>query len=144
MSSRRGELQFPQRELVEEAAALRSMAADLLAPDGNQVLAELGGQIDAIKRSVGRLHEIRLRPLCTRPTRNYELGSRFGGLEICAKLKGIWEVRSIGGRRAKTKVSFTGKASTVVELWPVECLYGKENEEARRLAMWRFELGAAY
>ena len=48
MSSRRGELQFLRRELVEEAAALRDIAADLLAPEADQVLAGLRSQIDAI------------------------------------------------------------------------------------------------
>lgn len=143
MSSRRGELQFLRRELVEETAALKNMAAKLLAPSGDQVLAGLGSQIDAIpERSAGGSHEIRLRPLHTRPTRDYEPGSKSGGSAIYAKITGIWEVRSVGGKRPKTKVSFTGKASTVVELWPAECPWGEETEETSRLAKWQIELGA--
>lgn len=142
MSSHRGELQFLLRELVEETAAVGNMAADLLAPGGDQVLAALRSQIDAIpERSAGGTHEIRLRPLCTRPTRDYEPGSRSGGSEIYAKVTGIWEVRSVGSRRAKTRVSFTGKASTVVELWPAEYPWGEETEETSRLARWQIELG---
>ncbi len=141
-------LQFLSRELVEEIATLSRMARDILAPDGVQVLARLKNQIERIsEKPVGRPHVIKLRPLYTQKTRDYERGARSGGPEVYGKITGVWEIRSTGrkstGRkRPKTKVCFTGKASTVVELWPAEYWYGREEDRTSRLARWQLDLGA--
>lgn len=136
-------LQFRCKELVEETEALRDMAAGLLAPDGDRVLADLVGQMNrACQRATQRPVEIQLSPLRTRPTLGYEPGSRSGGTEIYACVTGVWEVRSLGGTGPKSRLAFTGKASTVIELWPAECLAREREKGASRLAMWRIELGA--
>lgn len=155
MSSSVG-LQFLRKELVDETAALMDMARRFLAPDAVQVLADLKGDIERIAETrAGRDHAIRLRPVCTRPTCEYEPGSRSGGQEVYASVTGIWEVRRIGGRRPKAKVAFTGKASAVVELWPAGAIPRPPSEirerrgrrcsdedRSGRLAMWRVEIGA--
>lgn len=144
MSNGGGGLQFLQRQLVDETAALSNMAAGFLAPGGDGVLAGLKSQLERIPEwQAGRATEIGLRPLCTRPTRDYEPGSRSGGFEVYAKVTGIWEVQPIGGGHPKAKIAFTGKASAVVELWPEACMWSEEQHPTCRLAMWRFELGAA-
>ena len=136
-------LQFRCRELVEETEALRDMAGTLLAPDGGGVLADLRSQLDrAGQGATDGPVEIRLRPLRTKPTLGYELGSRSGGTEIYACATGIWEVRTVGGTGPRSKLAFTGKASTVIELWPAECRAREQENEASRVAMWRIELGA--
>lgn len=136
-------LQFRCKELVEETDAIRNMAAALLAPNGDGVLADLRSQLErACQAATRHPIEIQLRPLCTRPTLGYEPGSRSGGSEIYACAKGIWEVRSVGGTGHKPRLAFTGKASTVIELWPAECRLCEQLNGASRLAKWRIELGA--
>ncbi len=143
MSSGVTGLQFRCKELVEETEALRDIAAGLLAPDGDGVLADLRGQLDrACERATQHPIEIALRPLCTRPTLGYEPGSRSGGSEIYARATGIWEVRSVGRVGPKCEIAFTGKASAVIELWPAECQSCEQLNGASRLAKWRIELGA--
>ena len=146
-------LQFLRKELVDETAALMDMAKHFLAPDAVQVLADLKGNIERIAETrAGGGHAIRLRPVCTRPTREYEPGSRSGGQEIYASVMGIWEAQHIGGRRPKAKVAFTGKASAIVQLWPAGAIPHppperrgnrcSDQDRLSRLAMWRIELGA--
>lgn len=134
-------LQFRCRELVEETEALRDMAAALLAPSGDGVLAHLRSQLDLA--SQGATHRpIELRPLRTRATRGYECGSKSGGSEIYACITGIWEVLPAGKTGPKSRIAFTGNASTVIELWPGECRSCEQSDGASRLARWRIELGA--
>ena len=135
-------LQFRCRELVEETEALRDMAAALLAPDGDQALAGLAGQFDSVCGSSPHLRQIQLRPLRTKPTRDYEPGSRSGASAIYACVTGIWEVWSVGKTGPKSSIAFTGNASTVIELWPAECQSYEQLNGASRLAKWRVELGA--
>lgn len=147
-------LQFLCKELVDETAALMDMTKDFLASGAVQVLAELKSDIERIAETrSGRDQAIRLRPVFTVPTRDYEPGSRSGGQEIYASINGIWEVRPIGAGRPKTKVAFTGKASAKVELWRAIPHPPPESRERRgprcgyegrssRLAMWRVEIGA--
>lgn len=136
-------LQFRCRELVEETEALRDMAAGLLAPGGDGVLAGLRSQLDrAGQGATDSPVEIQLRPLCTKPTLGYEPRSRSGRSEVYARATGIWEVRSVGGTGPKSRIAFTGKASAVIELWPAECQAPEQENGASRLAMWRIELGA--
>lgn len=137
-------LQFQFRELVDEIVALREMAGDFLAADGVQVLAALEGELDRIgEMPGGRVLELQLQPLRTRPTDSYEVGSRSGGEEIYARVMGIWDLRPVGQRgRPKRKVEFMGKASAKVELWHKDCLWREDHSPANRLAMWRIELGA--
>ena len=142
MSSSVG-LQFLCKELVDETAALMDMTRDFLASGAVQILAELKSDIERIAETrSGRDHAIRLRPVFTVPTRDYEPGSRSGGQEIYASINGTWEVRPLDARRPRTKLAFAGKASTVVELWPKPCMLREGHSSASRLAMWRFELGA--
>ncbi len=136
-------LQFRYKELVEETEALRDMAAALLAPNGDGVLAELRSQLDrACQGAIRRPIEIRLRPLRTKPTRGYEPGLKSGGPEICASVTGIWEVRAIGKAGPKSKIAFTGKASAVIALWSAGCQSSEELSGSSRLAQWQIELGA--
>ena len=136
-------VQLLSRELIDETDALMHMAKNLLAPDAAQVLAGFKSQVERIGRGpAGATHGIRMRPLRTRPPRYYEGRSRSGGEEIYAKITGTWEVCLRGAGSPKTKLAFTGKASTVVELWPKPCMWREEHCSASRLAMWRIELGA--
>ena len=136
-------LQFRCRELVEETEALRDMAADLLAPDGDRVLVNLRNQLEsAWQRATQQSIEIQLLPLRTRPTLGYERGSRSGGSEIHGCATGIWEVRSVGRAGPKCKIAFTGKASAVIELGPAESQSCEQLDCASRLAQWQIELGA--
>ena len=138
-------LQFRCRELVEETAALREMAAELLVWD--QPLREHERDLERIGRqSIKRDRDpsLRLQPLRTRPTRDYEHGGRSGGRDVYALMRGEWQVRAVGMGRPKRRIAFTGKAWARVELWPAECQWCEEQEEnqIRRLGMWRIELGA--
>ena len=134
-------LQFPWRELVDETSALREMAADLFVSDG---------PLKALERGLARIGEqsaerdwtLELQPLRTKPTSNYECGSRSGGPEIYAHVTGKWELRPVGLTRPNRMVAFTGTASAVVELWPAECQWREKHNGPNRLAMWRIELGA--
>lgn len=136
-------VRFLSKELIDETDALMHMAKGLLAPDAEQILAGLKSEMRNVSEMPdGTAHTIGMRPLCTRPTRDYEAGSRSGGKEIYAKITGTWEVRPLDSRRPKTKLAFTGKASTVVELWPKPCMWREGHCSASRLAMWRIELGA--
>ncbi len=137
-------VRFLSKELIDETDALMHMAKDLLEADAAEVLAGLKSEIQIIgRRPAGATYGIRMLPLRTRPTRDYEAGSRSGGKEIYAKITGTWEVRPLESRRPKTKLAFMGKASTVVEIWPKPCMWREEHCLASRLAMWRFELGSA-
>ena len=134
-------LQFPWRELVDETSALREMAADLFVWDGplkafERGLARIGEQ------SAERDWTLELQPLRTKPTSNYECGSKSGGPEIYAHVTGKWELRPVGLTRPNRMVAFTGTASAVVELWPAECQWCEKHNGPSRLAMWRIELGA--
>ena len=134
-------LQFPCRELVEETSSLREMAAGLFVSDGplkalERDLAQIG------EKSAERDHTLELQPLRTKPTRDYERGSRSGGPEIYAHVTGKWELRPVGPTRPNRMVAFTGTASAVVELWPAECQWCEKHNGPNRLAMWRIELGA--
>ena len=134
-------LQFPWRELVDETSSLRRMATDLFVSDG---------PLKALERRLERIGEmsterdllIVLDPLLTKPTRDYERGSKSGGPEIYAYVTGNWELRPVGPTRRNRMVAFTGTASAVVELWPAEFQWREEQEKGSRLAMWRIELGA--
>ena len=119
------------------------MARPFLAADGQGVLDTLKVDLERIGgQTTDRVQELELRPLRTRPTRDYEAGSRSGGQDIYALIKGNWELKSIGRREPKRKVAFVGKASAVIELWPKDCLWMEMREQSKRLAMWRIELGA--
>ena len=134
-------LQFPCRELVDETSSLREMAADLFVCD--RPLKELERRLARIgEMSAQRDRMLRLEPLLTKPTRDYERGSRAGGLEIYAHVTGKWELRPVGRIRRNRLVAFTGTASARVELWPAECQWCEEQNRHSRLAMWRIELGA--
>ena len=134
-------LRFRCRELVDETAALSEMAAGFLVCDGP--LTAHGRDLDRIgESSAERDRNLVLQPLRTRPTRDYEPGSRSGGLELYAHMTGKWQVRPVGVRRPNREIAFTGSASAVVELWPADCLCREEHESSSRLAMWRIELGA--
>ena len=134
-------LQFPYLQLVEEIAALRNMAADLLVSDG--ALAALASDLARIgEKSAEDDRKLELQPLRTKPTRDYESGSRSGGPEVYAHMTGKWQVRPVGSKRPNRKIAFTGSASAVVELWPAEWLCREKHEQSSRLAVWRIELGA--
>ena len=136
-------LQFLCRELVDETEALRDMAAPLLDSNGDRVLHSLRSQLErACRAATRRPMEIQLASLRTRPTIGYESGARSGGSKIYACATGHWEVRSVQGAGPKSRIAFTGKASTKVELWPAECQRCEQANGTRRLAMWRIELGA--
>ena len=112
-------LLFRYRELVAETEALKRMARPFLAADGQGVLDTLKDDLERIGgRTTDRVQELELHPLRTQPTRDYEAGSRSGGQEIYALIKGNWELKSIGRQGPKRKVAFVGKASAVIELWP--------------------------
>ena len=122
--------------------ALRGMARRCLATDGQGVLTALQNDLQRIgETTTDHVQELELRPLRTGPTRDYEPGSRSGGLEIYSRIRGMWELRSIGRVGPARKIAFVGKASAVIELWPVSCLWREEHEGSERLAMWRIELG---
>ena len=120
---------------------LSRMASGFLVSDGplkahERALARIG------EKSAESDRNLELQPLRTRPTREYEPGSRSGGLEVYAHMTGKWQVRPVGVRRPNREIAFTGSASAVVELWPADCLCREEHERSSRLAMWRIELGA--
>ena len=134
-------LRFPWRELVDETSSLRRMATDLFVSDAP--LKALERRLEQIgKMSAERDRTLVLDPLRTKPTRDYETGSRSGGPEIYAHVTGNWELRPLGSTRPSRKVAFTGTASAVVQLWPAESQWSEEQEKGNRLAMWRIELGA--
>ena len=136
-------LLFRYRELVDETEALKRMASPFLATDGQGALVTLKDDLERIgEQTTDHVQEIELRPLRTQPTRDYEAGSRSGGYDIYALIKGNWELKSIGRRGPKRMVAFVGKASAVIELWREDCLWREMREQSKRLAMWRIELGA--
>ena len=133
-------IQFPYRELMRETEALRRIAADVLTSDGP--LRDFARDLEQIgERSAERNCKIELRPLRTQPTNDYEPVSRSGGRMVYANVRGIWQVRPVGRKRPGRRIAFVGSASTKVELWPAECLYGEKAHKSSRLAMWRIELG---
>ena len=134
-------LQFPCRELVDEIQALRRMAADLLSSD--YPLSALAADLERFgEKAAEHNRKVELRPLLTYWTREYEPGQRSGGSEVYARVTGTWQVRPIGRKRPNRMIAFTGTASTMVELWPAECLWSENQRASCRLAMWRVELGA--
>lgn len=136
-------LLFPCGELVAETLALRKMAKRFLAADGPRVLTTLQRDLRRIgETTTDHVQELALWPLRTERTRDYEPGSRSGGLEIYALIRGLWELRAVGQKGPKRKIAFVGKASAVIELWPESCLWKEIHEGCERLAMWRIELGA--
>lgn len=133
-------LQFPYRELIRETEALRRIAADVLVSDGP--LRDFARELEQIgERSAARNCWIELQPLRTQPTDTYEPVSRSGGQSVFAHVRGIWQVHPVGKKRPGRRLAFVGSASTKVELWPAERLYGEEAHRPDRLAMWRIELG---
>ena len=133
-------LHFPLRELVDETASLRRMATDFFVSD--DPLRALERRLERFgKMSSERDRMLVLDPLRTKPTRDYERGSRSGGPEIYANVTGNWELRPVGPKRPSRMAAFTGTASAVVELWPAEFQWLEEHEKESRLAMWRIELG---
>ena len=117
------------------------IAADLLMSDG--ALTALERDLKRIgEKSAERDRTLQLQPLRTRPSRCYEPGSRSGGLGIYAHVTGIWELRPVGRKGTNREVAFTGKASTVVELWPEQCMWCEEHRLTSRVARWKIELGA--
>ena len=136
-------LLFRYRELVEETEALMRMARPFLAAEGRGVLDTLKDDLERIGgRTTDRVQELELHALRTQPTRDYEAGTRSGGQDIYALIKGKWELKSIGRKGPTRKVAFVGKASAVIELWPEDCFRREMHERSNRLAMWRIELGA--
>ena len=133
-------LQFPYRELIRETEALRRIATDVLVSDGP--LRDFARELEQIgESSAERDRWIELQPLRTQPTSDYEPASRSGGQKVYALVRGIWQVHPVGRKRPGRRIAFVGSASTKVELWPAECLYGEEAHKPSRLAMWRIELG---
>lgn len=106
--------------------------------------------LKALERRLERIGEMSTRrdrtlvldPLLTKPTRDYERGSKSGGPEIYAHVTGNWELRPVGLTGPDRMVAFTGTASAKVELWPAEYQWREEQDGRSRLAMWRIELGA--
>ena len=136
-------LLFRYGELVEETEALRRMARPFLAAGGAEALFSLKGDLERIGgQTTVHVQELVLRPLRTEPTRNYEAGTRAGGQEIYALIRGKWELQTIGRQGPTRKIAFVGKASAVIELWPKDCLWEEMHQQPNRLAMWRIELGA--
>lgn len=134
-------LRFPVRELCAESEALREIAAGFCEDDGP--LRSLGDQLERIgERSCRREYALRLRPLLTKPTREYEGAGRSGGQEIYARIRGKWILRPVGRKGPKRLVAFAGVASAVAGLWPSECQWQESQDTSKRLAMWRIEIGA--
>ncbi len=134
-------LRFRSRELCDEAAALREMAASFFVcgwplKDLERQMERLGG------RSSERGAMLKLEPLRTIETDGYESGGRAGGAKLYAHVTGKWELRPVGPERRKQMVAFTGLASARVELWPDGCQWHEKDERPKRIAMWRMELGA--
>ena len=95
-------LLFRYKQLVEETEALKRMAKPFLAAEGQGVLDTLKDDLERIGgQTTDRVQELELRPLRTQPTRDYEAGSRSGGQDIYALIKGNWELKSIGRREPK-------------------------------------------
>lgn len=138
-----GGLQFSHGKLVEETVALMGMAKHFLAADGPGVLTALQRHLERIgETATDHVQELALRPLRTKPTCDYERGTRAGGKKIYALISGLWELLPIGATGPNRKIAFVGKASTVIEFWPEDCLWREVQEPSERLAMWRIELGA--
>jgi len=133
-------LQFSCRELMRETEALRRIAAGVFVSDGP--LRDFARDLERIgERSAERDCRLELLPLRTQPTRGYERARRSGGQKAYAHVRGVWQVRPVGKKRPGRRIAFVGSASSVVELWPAECLYREKHEESSRLAMWRIEFG---
>ena len=119
------------------------MARPFLVAEGQGVLDTLKGDLERIcGPTTNRVQELELRPLRTQVTRDYEAGTRTGRQELFGLIRGKWELQPIGRRGPTRKIAFVGKASAVIELWPKDCLGEELQQQPKRLAMWRIELGA--
>ncbi len=122
-------------ELCRETQALSNIARCFLDPGRVWVLDRFLSHLQSIAGTPGEhIRTLELQCLRTKPSKEYEGGSRRGGQDVHAAITGIWDLRPLGSSsKPKREVEFCGKASTRIEL------YGSDDGY---LGMWRLELGA--
>ena len=131
-------LRFLFSELVRETSALQSIARRFLDPGTHWVLKQFQSQLESIWCAQEVQVRLALSPLHTRPNNGaHEAGGRRGRQSVYAVISGTWDLTPLGPskHRAKRELTFSGIASTKVELYA-------HDDEDTRLAMWRMELGA--
>ena len=128
-------LRFKIAELERETKALKTVATRFLDSKTLWALDHFLSNLESIRGARGeRACVLELRCLHTRPSKNYEAGSRHGGKKIYAVISGTWELRLLGNHPpGARKVEFCGRASTRIELFASDRV---------PLGMWRLELGA--
>ena len=135
-------LRFKFAELIEELSMLKGIGEKFFNPATTLVLDRLMSDLKSARSAEeNRLVPLKLSALHTNPSQDYEAGNRRGGPTVYAVITGTWKVRPLGDNSKKEKaranrlLEFCDIASTKVELYDVQ-------DSARRLAMWRMELGA--
>lgn len=135
-----GGVRFQLAELIDEVKAIQDLGRHFLTGSGLGALAAFGAELDRIRwQSTDAPTDVALLELRTKPTRDYERGSRTGRREIYASMKGIWTLRPLG-QPQRNIVEFSDKASLRVTLWESSPQSNEDRQE--RLAMWRIEVAS--
>ena len=130
-------LQFRSAALIKETIAFKGIASRFLESADSWILDELVSRLRQIESANDqRARTLQFERLRTKASKCYEAWPKVGGVPIRAQMSGIWNLRRVAsGKSGDPKVvEFSGKASTVVELF--------EEGSSEHLAMWRIELGA--
>src|SRR5882724_4305669 len=115
------ELEFSFQDVMDEIDAVSLVAEPFIAPESQNVLAELRGNLRGFQEGARVAPfdwAIPLeRPLCTRASvGEYEDGCE-GALSVYAEITSMWTIRQVRGRSVKAKAerfSLAGKTSTMV------------------------------
>ena len=142
MGDSMGHLRFYFGELLDEAQAMSELGGEFLDASGENALRRLISRLDDLAaRPENAVSELEINDLRTRPSRDYEQGSREGARSIYALVTGKWTLRSIGQPNTRRRqVEFAGKASAMVTLWEDSQLYIEDC--CKREAMWRIEVAS--
>lgn len=137
------QLRFKFTELVREVMVLKFIARDYLESTTLWALDQYKSQLEHIweRAPEGATTPLTLPPLLTIVSPgHYEPSGRFGSMHVYATISGTWDVKPVGQRSQRQKVTqkrsleFCGIASTRIEM------HEKEHGE-NSIAMWKMELG---
>jgi len=125
-------LQFRYADFDREQTNFRELAGNLLEPGAEEVLQGIQRNLAATKTLSGeqRWELTNVRPLRTRPSREYYRAGKEKGDPVIGQIEFVWAITPI----SREQFAVTNKASTRVRLL---------RENGDEIAMWRVELGAA-
>lgn len=132
-------LHFSISDLITEVRTISAIGKSFLEPGSAERLLSLASQIQYLQTSARSGSTfLTVSDVRTVPSREFEAGSRRGGVSVYAVISGKWEVRQVVPRGRRPRImylEFCGIASTKIEVF--------DSQTTQRLAMWRMELGAS-